>query len=142
MKVNLSGSGVVAVAGVAALAGLGLLIYSKRGNIAAAAGAVVDAVNPASSDNLVYRGVSAAVVPAGSGDTLGTWLYGLKAKYFPSEADEAAAAITNPSRVPPPVDSTIMDRWDYYATSGRRASTGSGSEPERDWSMLSDLGAP
>ena len=64
MKLQLSGGGVLAVAGVAVL-GLGAWwVYSKRGAVAAAAGAaagaVADAVNPASPTNLVNRAVSAA----------------------------------------------------------------------------------
>lgn len=41
-----------------------------------AVGTVVDAINPASDQNLVYRAVNAGVQAAtGTPDTLGTWIY-------------------------------------------------------------------
>ena len=60
MKLDLTGGGVIALAGLAVV-GLGAWwIYSQRGAIANTAAKAADAVNPASQSNLVNRSVSAA----------------------------------------------------------------------------------
>lgn len=60
MKLELNASGVIAIGAVAAVAGVAWLLWSKRA-------AIVGAINPASPDNLVNRGVS-AIVQAVTGD--------------------------------------------------------------------------
>lgn len=95
MKLNLGASGVLAVAVVA----VGALLYFKgRGAVAAA----VDAVNPASSTNLVNRGVS-SIGAAISGDddwTLGGQLF----EWFSPKAREVRDMLA-PT---PTVDSYIV----------------------------------
>lgn len=119
MKLDLTGGGVIALAAVAAVAGLGFYVYTKRGAIAQAAGAAVDAVNPASSSNLAYTGVNkaGAAITGDDSFSLGSWLYD---KLNPG----VDAHITASS--PPPVNSAIADRWDYYTQAGRTAGSGSG----------------
>lgn len=127
MKAELTGGGVLALAGVAAVAALGFTLYAKRGAIASAAGAAAAAVNPADSGNLVNRAVSAAGGLA-TGDvefSLGGWLAD---RFSPSVA---AADRMNKAPLPvrqrPEVDPAISDRWDYYAKAGRNSASGSGS---------------
>lgn len=48
---------------------------------------------------------------------------------------------TAPVKVAPPVNTAIMDRWDYYTLGGRGAGSGSGSEAERSLSF-EDLSKP
>lgn len=64
------------VVGVLA-AGVALYVYSQKNKIADAAGAVVDAVNPASPENLAYRGVNGigAALTGEESFTLGGWIY-------------------------------------------------------------------
>lgn len=110
-NISLTGGGIAGLAVVAAVAGLGLYAYANRKAI----GQALDKVNPASSGNVVYSGVSSVVTAAsGEDNSLGTWLYNLKARWFPSEADQAVADLVRPVSVPP-VDGSILDRWDYYA---------------------------
>lgn len=83
-KVSLSGTGVLALA---ALAG-GAYFFSKREEIAAA-------VNPFDERNLANRAANslleAATGSAPGSVTVGTWLYDMKAKYFPSATDDQVA---------------------------------------------------
>lgn len=62
MKIAISGGAVLAIAGVVA-AGIG--IYVLRNKVGAAASAVVDAVNPASANNVVNKAVSAVAIQGG-----------------------------------------------------------------------------
>jgi len=67
--------GLMVIAGLAAVAGL--YLYSQKGKIAAAAGDVVDSVNPASPENLAYRGVNGigSTITGDEAFTLGGWIY-------------------------------------------------------------------
>lgn len=120
MKVDLSGSGVLALAAVGVVGVAAFVLYSKRGAIAQgitdAGNAVGQAVNPTSDKNLAYRGVN-AVGSAVSGDSswsLGTWVYDL---LHPDEDRRIADALgLQGSR--PAVDTTIADRWDSRAKYG------------------------
>lgn len=90
MKLQLSGTGVLAIVGVAVA---GLVLWRAKGavssladgvgrTVADVAGAVGTAMNPTSPDNLAYRGVSAAggaivTDPAGPGKNAdGSWSLG------------------------------------------------------------------
>lgn len=90
MKINLGASGVLALAAVA----VGALLYFKgRGAVAAA----VDAVNPASSGNLVYRGVS-GLGSALTGDE--NWsLGGQLAEWFSPSVRAANEMLNTPATV-------------------------------------------
>lgn len=116
MKIGLTFTGVLAVAAVAAIGGL--YLYNRKA-LSAAASAAVDAVNPASSNNIVNRGVS-AVGAAFTGD--GDWsLGGQLAEWFSPEV--AAANESMRPRYLPPVDGAIMDANDARATRGTGAGT-------------------
>lgn len=123
MKLSLTGGGVVGLAAVAAVGVGALWLYSKRGAVAQAAGAAVDAVNPASSTNIVNRGVTAAGAAISGDDswTLGGWLYDV------THRDEVATLLQGSRPAAPPVNASIMDRWDYYARGGQSAASGSGA---------------
>jgi hypothetical protein len=105
MKTELTGGGVLALA---AIAGVGVFLYWNRDAIKGA----VQAVNPASDQNLAYRAANAATraVTGDSGATFGTALYDLKAKLFPSQADYYAAHITDPTPLRADVWDTITAR--------------------------------
>lgn len=77
---------------VIAAVGVGLYLFFKR-EVSDAAAAVGNAINPASDENLAYRGVN-AVGGALSGDehwTLGGWLYDI---LHPSADNIAAAEVS------------------------------------------------
>jgi hypothetical protein len=129
MKLNLSGGGVLALAAVAAVAGLGFVLYRNRGaivsGVADAAGAVGQAVNPTSDRNLAYRGVN-AVGGAVTGDasfSLGSWLW---EKLNPA----AVAAERDLTGATPPAGAPIYDRWDYYARAGNAPASGDYLTPD------------
>ena len=64
MKVTLGGGAVLAIAGLAAVAGVGYLVYTKRQ-------AIADALNPTKDTNLAYQGAN-AITRAITGDQAGT----------------------------------------------------------------------
>jgi len=70
MNARLTGTGVLALAGV--VGGVLLLVALRR-----KAGAVADAINPASADNLAYAGVNraGASISGNPAWTLGGWLF-------------------------------------------------------------------
>jgi hypothetical protein len=105
MKTELTAGGVIALT---AIAGIGLVLYLNRGAIKG----VVQAVNPASDQNLAYRAFSAGARAVTGDDraTFGTALYDLKARLFPSAADYAAAHITDPVPVGPNAWDAILAR--------------------------------
>lgn len=105
MKTELTAGGVIALT---AIAGVGIVLYLNRNAIKGA----VQAVNPASDQNLAYRAAN-AVTRTVTGDesaTFGTALYDLKAKLFPSPADYYAAHITDPTPLPPNAWDRILAR--------------------------------
>ncbi len=111
-RVNITGTGVVALL---ALAG-GLYLYHKRGELVAA-------VNPADPRNVVNRSVN-RLMEAATGSkpgevTLGTWLYDLKAKYFPSEADKIIESWRQPA-----INPRIMDANDARIQRGLHGDSG------------------
>lgn len=125
MKVNLSAGGVLAVAGLGVVA----LLWVKRGAIgqaaASAAGAVVTAVNPADSGNLVNRGVS-AIGQAATGDSSWT-LGGALARLTGADRDaEIRLMLEGKTAAPTPADPLAV-RYDYWATGGASSGSGSGS---------------
>lgn len=85
-QVSITGGAIVALAiGVA-----GLYVYTQRDKILKAA---VAAVNPADPENVVNIAANKAFNAAvgsepGKETSIGSWLYDLKAQYFPSEADK------------------------------------------------------
>lgn len=101
MKLGLNATGVLAIAAIAGVAAL--ILWNRK-----AIGAAVEAVNPASQNNIVNRGVS-AVGAAVTGDA--SWsLGGQLAEWFdPSVAAANASLARKPV---PAVDQTILDRWD------------------------------
>ena len=110
-RINITGTGVLALL---ALAG-GAYLYSKRG-------ALVSAVNPADPANIVNQSVN-RLMEAATGSkpgevTLGTWLYDLKAKYFPSEADKILESWKRPTPIPPAVNQQILDANDARIKQG------------------------
>lgn len=85
MKTEVTGTGVLALT---AVAGLGLLIWLNRDAIKGA----VQAVNPASDQNVAYRAVTAAT-QAATGDprtSFGSWLYDLT---HPNQIDPTAPTV-------------------------------------------------
>lgn len=124
MKLSLTAGGIVALG---ALAALGVLWY-KRDAIAAAAGqaarTVGDAVNPASSGNVVNRAVS-AVGATVTGDA--DWsLGGQLAEWFSPSVRAANESLRTPPA--PPRASTgdfaRLDRQLYYEQAGRADASG------------------
>lgn len=130
MKFDLTGSGVLALAAVAAV---GVLVIWKRKELAA----VADAVNPASESNIVNRAVSSVgeAVTGREGWTLGSQL----ADWFPSAAErELNRQWSQPA--PPSVDAAVMDANDARARRG----TGAGivaPQPDASWEELAERGA-
>ena len=116
MKLSLTGTGVVAVVAVAGLA----LLWAKRGAIgdavSSAAAAVGDAINPASSSNLAYRGVN-GIGAAATGDdsfNLGAWLFETM-NPATVEAENIAIGKTTPAPAPAPY---MPGAWDFGDTFG------------------------
>ena len=113
MRIRLSGSGVLAVAGVAAVLVGGVYLYRNRA-------AVVAAVDPTSDKNVAYQAANKVVeaitgAPAGS-TSVGSWLYDVKARLFPSEADRQVAEMLRATT--PVVDRTILDAKDAWVKAG------------------------
>lgn len=112
-RVRLTGSGVLAVAGVAAVIVGGVYLYRKRSDIVAA-------VDPTSDKNAAYQAANKVVeaitgAPAGT-TSVGSWLYDVKARLFPSEADRQVAEMLRATT--PVVDRTILDARDAWAKAG------------------------
>jgi hypothetical protein len=110
MKTEITGSGVVALAGVAVVAGLGVWAYANRKEIAEA----VQVVNPASDKNIVYRGANAATqaITGQSNTSFGSWLYDV---FHPNQPDVTA-----------PTPGRQVDTWDKIVA--RRAAESLGLE--------------
>lgn len=111
VNVNITPTGVLVVAGIV---GVGYL-WTQRGAIIKAAEQVAAKVNPLDPENVAYQGAS-AVVRSVTGDqtaTVGTWLYDLKAKWFPSAADKEIARMLQPA-----VNQQILDANDARARQG------------------------
>lgn len=114
MKLDLTATGVLALAAVAAIAGL--YLWNRRAIGAAVSGAV-EAVNPASENNLINRGVS-SIGQAVTGDD--SWsLGGQLAEWLSPEVAEANEMMR--AQPLPPVDRAIMDANDARATRGTGA---------------------
>lgn len=108
VKVNITPLGVVAFGGLAAL----VYAWTQRDKIIKAAEEAAALVNPNDSRNMAY-GSANAVVRTVTGDptaTLGSWLYDVKSRLFPSEADKAIAALLQPS-----INPRILDPRDAQA---------------------------
>lgn len=111
VRVNVTPLGVVAVGAVVGVA----YLWSQREKILAVAEDVAAKVNPVDPRNVAY-GTANAVVRAATGDpnaTFGTWLYDMKSKWFPSEADKAVAAMLAPS-----INNRVLDARDARAGLG------------------------
>lgn len=116
MKLDLTATGVLALA---AVAGIAALYLANRKAIGSAVTAAADAVNPASSSNLVNRGVS-AVGSAVTGDE--SWsLGGQLAEWFSPQVRAANEMMRRP--VLPSVDQSILDANDARAQRGTGAGT-------------------
>lgn len=130
MKVDLTGTGVLALAAVAAVAGL---LLWKRKELAA----VADAINPASDSNIVNRGVSSVgeAITGREGWTLG----GQLADWFPSAAERE---LNRQWSAPPPpsVDAAIMDANDARARRGTGAGTAPAPAPQSELDRLIEQG--
>lgn len=111
-NVEVSGTGVAALAGVALLGLVGLWLYSKRGAIAEAA----QAVNPASDKNIVYQGVNAVTQAATGkpGISFGSWLYDVT---HPNQPDPTA---------PTPIPNAGYQVWDSILARKAREAAGMG----------------
>lgn len=91
MKTELTGGGVIALAGVAVVGLLGAWVYANREAI----GKAVQTVNPASDKNIIYQGVNSVTRAAtgGKGASFGSWLYDLM---NPNQPDPTAPAKVGP----------------------------------------------
>jgi hypothetical protein len=131
VKLDLTGSGVLALAAVAAVGGL---LLWKRKEIAA----VAEAVNPASDQNHVNRGLSAVgeAVTGREGWSLGSQL----ADWFPSAAERE---LSRQWAAPPPatVDQAIMDANDARARRGTGAGIAPPAPPQSELDRLIEQGA-
>lgn len=112
-QIKLSGTAVLALAGVSVLVIGGVYAYRKRADIVAA-------VDPTSDKNAAYQAANKVVeaitgAPAGT-TSVGSWLYDLKSRYFPSDADRQVAEMLRATT--PVVDRTILDARDAWARSG------------------------
>lgn len=117
MKVDVSATGVIALAGVGVV---GLVLW----RLWASREAIGAAVNPASDKNIVYQGVN-GIGASVSGDkdwSLGTWLYDIT---HPNEAEQLG----------------LGAKRDHYEQSGRGAS-GSGAQESDDYSDPARWGFP
>lgn len=117
-RIQLTGTGVLAVAGVAAVLVGGVYLYRKRKDIVAV-------VDPTSDKNVAYQAankVVEAITGAAPGTTsVGSWLYDVKARLFPSEADKQVEAMLRATT--PVVDRTILDARDAWAKAGLQGPT-------------------
>lgn len=112
-RIRLSGTGVLAVAGVAAVLVGGVYLYRKRADIVAT-------VDPTSDKNAAYQAANKVVeaitgAPAGT-TSVGSWLYDVKSRLFPSEADKQVADMLRATT--PVLDRTILDARDAWAKAG------------------------
>lgn len=128
-NVNLSGTGILALAGLAALGLVGAWVYSNRKTIASAAERTLATVNPADDRNAAYSAVSAVgeAVTGRSGWTLG----GAIADLFPSQAERE---LQRQWSQPLTVDQAIMDANDARA----RSAPGTGAGTVVPWDMPLD----
>lgn len=97
-RIDLTGSGVLALAVLGVVGGVALWVYLKRDEIAKAADEAVGLVNPADSRNLAYGAVSSIgeAVTGREGWTLGSQI----ADWFPSAAERAFNDSMRPAVVP------------------------------------------
>lgn len=82
--------------------------------------AIVASVDPTSDKNVAYQAANKVVeaitgAPAGS-TSVGSWLYDVKARLFPSEADRQVAEMLRATT--PVVDRTILDAKDAWVKAG------------------------
>lgn len=136
-RIQLSGTGVLALAGVAVL-GLGAYaVYRNRE-------AIVAAVDPTSDKNAAYQAANKVVeVITGSapGSTsVGSKLYDWKARWFPSDADKQVAEMLRATT--PVVDRTILDARDAWAKAGLQGATLAAPKDwtRAEWIALAGLG--
>lgn len=130
MKLGLTGTGVLAVAGIGALA----LAWFKRDAIAASVGSAAQAINPASDQNLAYRGVNAvgAAVTGSESFSLGSWLYEV---FNPNQPDPTAPVATRPRLTTG--DFARMDRQ-----GGQQSSNGEPNTFDDPYAGWAGYGAP
>lgn len=109
MKTELTAGGVLALT---AVAGVGLFLYWNRDAIRGA----VQAVNPASDQNLAYRAVNAATQAAtgNKGTSFGSWLYDIT---HPNQIDPTA---------PTPLPNMGYQVWDSILARKAREAAGAG----------------
>lgn len=121
---NLTGSGVLATAALALVAGLGVMLWVRRGDIARAASGAAAAVNPADSRNLVNRGVS-AVGEAVTGEQ-GWSLGGALAEVFSPSVRAANAMVRARPAVPDTGDEVarLVRRYGANSTGGEGVFSG------------------
>lgn len=112
-RIRLTGTGILAAAGVTVLAAGAHWAYRNRA-------AIVATVDPTSDKNAAYQAANKIVeaitgAPPGS-TSVGSKLYDLKARWFPSEADKQVAEMLRATT--PVVDRTILDARDAWAKAG------------------------
>lgn len=128
-NVNLSGTGILALAGLAALGLAGAWVYANRKTIASAAERTVATFNPADDRNAAYSAVSAVgeAVTGRQGWTLG----GQIADWFPSAAERE---LERQWSRPLTVDQAILDANDARA----RSAPGTGAGWATPWDVQLD----
>jgi hypothetical protein len=124
-------TGMAYLTAIALLGIAGVAIYARiarAGSLSAALPNVPDAINPASPDNVIYRGVNAAVGAAtGREETLGTWVAGLihdppasAVTGLPRPAQDAAALSGQTMALD---DADAVWFWSRYSAGGGRGAT-------------------